>query len=157
MSIDIERLKVDREYWEEVCTHADYDTYCTLAKGFGPGDRCNHCIPRPKAPEAEWVDGLPGVGVECELLRGKEWVPVEITGKGKRVTVFRRLCNAGLEEMTEADASEFRPLRTPEQRQRDELNKLVRKAYLDGACDHVGGLSAVTDAILSRYNLEPKP
>lgn len=48
-------------------------------------------------------------------------------------------------------------LKSQQERQSEELEKLVRDAYLDGASAHVGGLNAVVSAILSKYNLEPKP
>jgi hypothetical protein len=91
-------------------------------------------------------EGLPPVGAECELLRGKEWVPVEITGKGKRVTVFRRLCNHGLEEITEADATEFRPIRSEEDR-------LVEQALKDISAepDEYGADSVVYRMIKAGY------
>jgi|SRR5690554_3706559 len=130
--------------WETVGADADgwiewsgeecplpYDSWCdaeTIAMNYqrvlaktlqwGKVTRYRPILSEPSETEAtEWDgEGVPPVGCECELLRGKEWVPVEITGKGKRVTVFRRLCNHGLEEITEADATEFRPIRTAAQR-----------------------------------------
>jgi len=161
MDIDIERLKVDKSLWPEGAMWAVISK-SKKVRFYGNVDESieDSCIPRPpkKAQEAEWDgSGLPPVGVECELLRGKEWVPVEITGKGKRVTVFRRLCNAGLEEITEADATEFRTIRTKQQRQREEL-----KAFLSESVCSSNGMNKhqimgdLTDAILSKYNLTEK-
>lgn len=88
----------------------------------------------------EWDgEGPPPVGCECELLRGKKWVPVEITGKGKLVTVFRRLCNSGFEEITEADASEFRPIRTKAERDREELESTLLR-WKDSTVEVIAGI-----------------
>lgn len=102
---------------------AFYDTECWVSIDYSEvAHDIKNYIPRPAKPAApEWNgEGLPPVGCECELKRGDEWVPVKITGKGERVTVFRKL-ESFMEYITEAEAHEFRSLRTAEQRQREEL------------------------------------
>lgn len=96
MEIDIKRLAVDREYWDECGAPEDAEFYApaesNLVPAFyridkesgvkychlGRGDRwdesaagrdLSRAIPRPpkKAQEAEWNgEGLPPVGCECE-------------------------------------------------------------------------------------------
>lgn len=111
----------------------------------------------------EWNgEGYPPVGCECELLRDRlshpEWVPVKITGRGERVTVFRRLSRAGIEEITEANPDEFRPLRTKEQLERDELAEVIAEAATLKAAVvlDTGQYDVLADAILAKYTLTEK-
>lgn len=53
---------------------------------------------------------------------------------------------------------DIRPIPTQQDIEREELSKLVREAYLKGASDHVGGLTAIVDALqAANYRKDPKP
>lgn len=146
--IDIERLKVDKSLWP---SHASY--YCTEDRIFknkfaGP---CKFCIPRPTRQEWDG-EGLPPVGVECEVddpVLGN-WNKCIVKWIGREVVVVDR--PEGGELCVLKRAENFRPLKSQQKRQREELagfisNELGESKYL--------GLG-IADAILSRYNLEPK-
>ena len=171
MSVDIERLKVDADYWDEVAPMTGAKYYCPRHRYF----LVSHCgcfgsIPRPTSPE--WVDGLPPVGCECEMKHGgtANYVDVLIIGyydtpwgdNGKAVVVK---CPSLFPDESDyvspinIDSSlHFRPIQTPEQRQLDELQDLceVALAEHDKNMVHECSFDAFIDAILSKYNLTEK-
>lgn len=89
MTIDTKRLATDYEYWiaqaPEGATHYNTEAACpwlkcspaayfidhyngwmTYLREDAALEHIENAIPRPKPQEAEWVDGLPPVGCECE-------------------------------------------------------------------------------------------
>ena len=170
MDIDIERLKVDREYWSIASvlgsTYYDKETglFCDemgyytkhgfkLWSGINPKTyKPGRFIPRPaKAPEVEWDgSGLPPAGCECEVRGDSDnWYKCKIIGHhGSRAVFF---CDHWTpdSDYNASPASEFRPIRTKEQRQRDDLIAII---------PHPGFSTKeeIAEAILSNYNLEPK-
>src|SRR5690554_4288107 len=94
MSIDIERLKTDRAYWDEVapegaeywCPHFAHNKK-TL--GFTDGNPCDNCMPRPtRMDTTQWrglQDGLPPVGALAKCDRYGD--PVKVLFVGKKMAV----------------------------------------------------------------------
>lgn len=148
--INIERLKVYADYWDKVRDRLEPWQQSQVNTILG--------IPRPpkKAQEVEWVDGLPPVGCECEYRLGLSvnWFPCRIKAIAKNQgAIIECDCEFG-EQYVSLHGSqpvEFRPLRTPEQRLRDELASLCDEYIKSDDYGH-----NLADAILSKYNLEPK-
>jgi hypothetical protein len=181
MDIDLYRLKWDADYWDEVTpTGSEYycpsnDTYymfCPLTgmkwRQYAPG--CHswedknpvypvppNSIPRPpkKAQEGEW-DGedFPPVGTVCEVLHlGETWEPCHIVAHVRSIDGPKAVWQLiGYNEWSGGRKKCFRPLRTQAERLRDELADLC-----DGYIKRDDYGHNLADAILSRYNLEPKP
>lgn len=168
--IDLKRLAVDREYWDslapEGATH-----YCPARKDWlncyaVSVDYC--CIHRPpkKAHDGEWQDGLPPVGVE------REFIHPGITSEGWQIGTIKAYFDdrvaiksnpsiwpaCGYAVILIDEELKFRSLKPKHERQREEL-----KAFLSESVCSSNGMNKrqimgdLTDAILSKYNLEPKP
>jgi len=190
--IDLKRLAVDREYWDEVTpTGSEYyspsnDTYymfCQLT-----GMKWRQCAPgcyswedknpvyqvppnsihRPpkKAHDGEWHDGLPPVGVECEFIHPG------ITSEGWQIGTIKAYFDdrvaiksnpsiwpaCGYAVILIDEELKFRSLKPKHERQRAELAELVLSGMKD--CEYYPyetDVNSIADAILSKYNLEPKP
>jgi len=169
--IDLKRLAVDREYWDslapEGATH-----YCPARKDWlncyaVSVDYC--CIHRPpkKAQEVEWDgDGLPPVGVECEFIHPG------ITSEGWQIGTIKAYFDdrvaiksnpsiwpaCGYAVILIDEELKFRSLKPKHERQRAELAELVLSGMKD--CEYYPyetDVNSIADAILSKYNLEPKP
>ena len=137
MDIDIERLKVDPVYWDEVaaknCKFALVRSGRVIA--WAPdghqGTWAGEIIRRPTTPEPkEWDgEGLPPVGCEVEMSLGFHCgIQAKITYMGDGVFCYRNLRNGG--EYTGAVSdSTFRPLRTQAEREREELADLCRAKF----------------------------
>jgi hypothetical protein len=183
-NIDLKRLAVDREYWPKEAEaffympkgvfkpffaksakHSDFSVEGMSGGWIGEKldgesyhvfSECWEMIPRPtkKAQEVEWVGGLPPVGAVCEVKGAVEnWAKCKIVGHHNGKAVF--FCDHWVSESDydALPASEFRPIRTKkQQRQREELAALCDD-YIKR--DYYG--HNLADAILSKYNLEPKP
>jgi hypothetical protein len=142
MSFDIERLKVDESLWPEGANYfLPGGIFASECLQVGRKD----AIPRPTKPE--WVDGLPPVGEECEITTEYGWLPCTIVAHGEDYAVAHIHPN---ENNLKVDWSRhgFRPIQTPEQRQREELLSIIEDL---GYSSH-----GVADAILSKYNLTEK-
>jgi hypothetical protein len=151
MTIDVDRLAVDAEYWNEVApdgaTHFMYSekfvkwvdgvewafhasssrkwkqSFCgwSLQQYFDCGD---YIMPKPTKPAAqEWDgEGLPPVGCECEVKGAVEnWCKCKIVAHHKSRAVF--FCDhwAHESDYDALPASNFRPIRSQEQREREEI------------------------------------
>ena len=140
----IERLKVDRKYWNEVApegaTHYQpqqqmfykrngKDSWRVYSNRWWKSPATSDSALWVKRPE-QWIDGLPPVGVECEYLTA----PRE--GQGNFAPVWENcvvkyasengafLLDKNRDEIfmdsTDYDIR-FRPIRTPEQRERQSV------------------------------------
>ena len=174
MGINTERLKTDAAYWRECGAPEDAQWF-----GFSIGhfykqesgrwfysggriantwQRCSmgaplddNLIPRPQAPRPEWVDGLPGVGVECEVrMNGDQWAEARVIGHDGEGGIPAAVCRVS-DSYYAFSRKCIRPIPTPEQRQRGELECLIESAYA------INGVKGVADAMESSYSLEPKP
>lgn len=162
-------IKVTRKYWDDMA-----ETYGSdVAQGMlgdrpcqSPCGHCNECPPSKRPIKQEWEGGLPPVGVECEFIHPG------ITSEGWQVGTIKAYFDdrvaiksnpsiwpaCGYAVILIDDELKFRPLKSKQERQRDEL-----KAFLsDTVCSSNGMnkrqiMEDLTDAILSKYNLEPKP
>ena len=128
MNIDTKRLAADAAYWDELAI-PEKAKWAAIKNGslvgwawYSMGDESVlgiEMIPRPQAPETEWVDGLPPAGSQCECyhtdLGGKkQWIGCDVVGPyGDYV-----ICAPNGGGFYGFDAHELRPIRTPEQRQR---------------------------------------
>lgn len=145
--MNIERLKTDAAYWDENLDRHPLE----IPYGWGT----DRCIPRPaKEIETEWDGkGLPPIGCECEVKNTRgEWRECLIVGYNKACTVF--YCDSWTvgSDYDAFPASEFRPIRTKEQRFRDEL-----VVEIWGSSGVPKGMAAnIVDAILAKYNLTEK-
>lgn len=172
MSIDIERLKNDREYWDSVApegaTHyAKSGNWWKLGENGWSLFKSGRWVEIPSFPllaierppeklqAVEWDGtGLPPVGCECEVKAwAASWFTCAVLAHDGESVVCRMgddYPNSAYDGFTDA---EFRPIRTKEQRERDDLIEVIRgtKVMVKGS-----GESAISDAILSHYNLEPK-
>lgn len=186
--IDIERLKVDADYWD-VLAPPTATHYCKggnekrgfweiwtegVVSYFVAGEwqyykkqgYCAHWdrIPRPpkKAQEGEWDgEGLPPVGTVCKGY------PDERSGFERCLVVWHdpepeiddhptlALFEDGGKYCEPLWCTEFRPLKSKHERQREELMVLVSEEW------QRGGFTKVTDAVIKfyeeNYNSEPKP
>ena len=158
--IDIERLKWDADYWDEVGAAEGTTHYCPVAELFYddnyPIAPC--CIPRPT--KQEWEGGLPTVDCECEFIhpgiRSHGWQ----TGVIKAYFDDRVVIQSnpliwepnGIAVILIDSELKFRPLKSKAERQWEEL-----AALCDGYIKRDDYGHNLADAILSRYNLEPKP
>lgn len=167
MSIDIERLKVDESLWPEGATHYSFwvEEFFKLENGEFWVDNngiewVQAFIPRPTSPE--WVNGLPPVGCECEINPHGEWFKATVHGYGKNkflaeISPFQKDSDGDVingEHAYWTESTKFRPIRTPEEKQREELAGLVYSA-LDKNI-YMEDCEAVIEAILSKYNLTEK-
>lgn len=150
MDIDIERLKTDTAYWDECgapedATHyesGEQDPEC-WAKIVG--DRIMHWspveewhvwnpkgmdgkfIPRPAAPE--WYGkGLPPAGCDCEYDPSvNSWTPAKCIAIGHDRHEPHAVIQTTNRLHLVDDVARLRPLRTKEQRERDELVRAATK------------------------------
>ena len=140
MSIDIERLATDRAYWDSVApegAEAFIDGVFTKwdrgrelrfnrpiwRESPAPGSvkkylasRLFEVVLRPTARE-EWIDGLPPVGTECEANDvGHGWISATVIAHDEDEGVAVCKTDYGYDGY-----GELRPLRTPEQRERQSV------------------------------------
>ena len=129
----IERLKVDRKYWNEVApegaTHYQpqqqmfykrngKDNWRVYSNRWWKSPATSDSALWVKRPD-QWIDGLPPVGVECECLFNDGWVKVLVLSVNGDEAWVRR--PRGSHIVSEGLGNEFRPLRTPEQRERQSV------------------------------------
>lgn len=185
--IDVERLKWDADYWDEVApeeattydptkvfgypsfmknTDHEWKYFSRVHQEWIPhtGGERDQFIPRPT--KQEWEGGLPTVDCKCQFIhpgiKSHGWQ----TGVIKAYFDDRVVIQSnpliwepnGIAVILIDSELKFRPLKSKQERQREELAELVRAAYLEGASDHAGGLSAVVDALIADgWKKEPKP
>lgn len=96
----------------------------------------------------EWNgEGLPPVGCECEVMMGSYWYRCDVLGRDAHTALVRP---KGLHDCwTINSGSDFRPIRTKEQREREELRNLINEHYNETA-------KKIADAILEKYTLTEK-
>jgi|SRR5690554_1002970 len=149
--IDIERLKVDADYWDEVA-HGSVTHYCPEAGLFYADSYpiSPSCIPRPTKRDRE--GGLPPVGSYSRISRKNDVRPSDLVVK--IVCYTRQLVivanDVGTEYALSKDQVSFGPEMSEAEMQRGELISIIEGAGWMREED-------TADAILSRYNLEPKP
>lgn len=140
MNIDIERLKHDREYWDEVApegaTHYGPESATHCAAWFKGLDDCTqHCmalIPgfnndlwhncltgrddRFPRPSPAWNgDGLPPVGCSCLMDNARRgWAQVEIVSEKNGYLLG--WCEAETQVYFSNDPQDFRPLKSEKDR-----------------------------------------
>lgn len=169
MTIDIERLKVDREYWDSVAPEgatAYDDQYVAPWRKSDEGCEFyfsealknwvstirKDCarIPRPEPRQVEWDgEGLPPVGCECEVYPYFEKCRICCEYDGG--VIVHNLHDDGFFHAKNDGKYRFR---TKEQRERDELAGLIHRSHIHPVTPcHAG---KIADAILAHYNLEPK-
>ena len=115
---------------------------------------------RPTKPDehndsTEWVDGFPPVGERCEvsvLKQPHKEVEIQAYRNGK-VWMFGATIGHIVECLS---VCAFRPIKTPEQRMREELSELVAESSLNILGDNGEATRSIADAILSKYNLTEK-
>lgn len=103
--------------------------------------RDNECVTREQYEAAlasskpEWGgEGLPPVGCECEYkdTNTGEWVPVEIKYSSRQIVVFSgrirfRESSVEISKDVVIDNPQFRPLRSEEDKRRDDAVKALRE------------------------------
>lgn len=172
MSIDIERLKVDADYWSLCGAPEDATHYSPKEVGFDPcwmkfdgqwrakytgstsgnwgfddpDDDPRRYIPRPI--KQEWDGGLPPVGTVCE--KSPHWHKCEIIAEHDGGLVIYDMHTLSYYKV--GKGMNFRPLKSPHERQREELSALCDDYIKRDDYGH-----SLAGAILSHYNLEPKP
>lgn len=160
MSIDIDRVKAVLE--AVITEFGNWDRGAGELKGDQPSALCLVIMlineidgAESPAPQPEWDGGgaaPAGWRGEANNGRDSDYFKVEVVGHhyktGKEIL---KTDHSSMHMLTEKpDCWRLRPIRTPEQRQRDELKGII-------ADFERRGHDCVTDAILSRYTLEPKP
>ncbi|EMH4164022.1 hypothetical protein RJ498_003325 [Pluralibacter gergoviae] len=88
-------------------------------------------------------EGLPPVGCECEIKRVADWMPVTIQYVSCSFTVFKTL--GGTEDCYQTHSLQFRPLRSDEERKRDEIIHGLRDSL--GHASGMFNLMIIYDAI----------
>lgn len=161
-NIDIDRLAVDREYWDEVSAKQSEFALIrdkkVIAWSFDEPDFWGReVIPRPT--KQEWDGGLPGSGTICEYQLkhdepNDEWSKCVIEFVGDHHVVAKCWPDETMPELEQCFKKrevKFRPIKSKKERQREELSALCDD-YIKR--DDYG--YNLADAILSRYNLEKK-
>lgn len=76
-----------------------------------------------------WVEGLPPVGVVCEMHYCGEWEKTEILCIGVKHVFIRQIAVTGeaFECSLNLSACQFRPIRTPEQIAADEREAAIKE------------------------------
>ena len=170
MSIDTKRLAKDRAYWDEVApegaTHIHaysggffqwvkanlsgannyywHNRFSEWEEKEGP--RYGSLIACPKEPE-KWNDGLPPVGVECEVDDVDQgWISAIVIGYDDTEGVV--VCKTPYGYDGYDGYSNFRPLRMPEQCECDE----VVEAALSMDCRPSDGMLSRTDFCRALYD-----
>ena len=142
MNINTKRLATDAAYWDELAI-PEKAKWAAIKNGslvgwalYSMGDESVlgiEMIPRPKAQDAEWVDGVPPVGAVCEVIDPKngEWSRIRVTAHGEKAILakWERLDDT---EFALNKRCLFRTLRTAKQRQRDELAELISNEIREG-------------------------
>lgn len=151
MDIDLKRLATDAAYWDEVAPEGA-SHWCTLHKKwiYNPDWRDDCCIPRPTKPAApEWDGkGYPPVGCICECLFNDEWSKVAVLAHHGDESWVKRPRKTHI--VSKGMGNEFRPIRTKEQRLRDELASICRSMI--GETD----MRKVADAIIAAGYRKPE-
>ena len=86
-------------------------------------------------------------GAKCEVQMGSFWYPGTVIASTTEAAWFKSDHDGDF--WTIMNGLSIRPLRTKEQRERDELADLIKNS---GAC----WSKDIAEVILSKYNLEPK-
>lgn len=147
---------VEFDYWEDAKEWRRAGTQYALERYMEESDEWV-IIPRPTTQSQEWDgEGLPPEGVRVEVSYtpdDERWWPAGqvIAYHGDWVVFEREGKNRPL--IRPYDCVRFRPTRTPEQRQRDELIKIIKEADEMAYSFRPDDLA---DAILSKYNLTEK-
>jgi len=139
---DTERLATDRAYWDSVApegaTHYQpqqqmfykrngKDNWRVYSNRWWKSPATSDSALWVKRPK-QWIDGLPPVGVECECLFNDGWVKVLVLSvNGDEAWVKRP---RGSHIVSEGLGNEFRPIRTPGQRERDDVVDFTAREYL---------------------------
>ena len=134
MNIDTKRLAKDRAYWAEVAPEWEEKE----------GSRYGSLIACPDAPQ-EWNDSLPPVGAECEAYDVDQgWISAIVIWRddAEGVVVCKTLYGYD-------GYSNFRPIRTPEQRERDEVISAAIEAVV-GAPEKANAFETLYDAGMLR-------
>lgn len=181
-NIDVQRLAVDREYWDSVASEQAEFALARDKKVIAWSVGYPHCwsrevIPRPpkKAQEVEWDgEGLPPAGCECEMTHGgmTGYSKVLVIGyysttwaaAGRAVAVkCPDLFGAKGDHVSAVNIDEtliFRPIKTKQQRLRDELALCLQNSIeaITGNkfCDEDAELLA-DNLMLKGWTKEPKP
>jgi hypothetical protein len=184
MTIDLKRLAVDLDYWDEVApdgaTHFMYsEKFVKWVDGVewafyassGREWKKTHCnwmlkqylnnatfvLGKPsKVAAPEWDGtGLPPVGCECEVKGAVEnWCKCEIVAHHKGRAVF--FCDhwAHESDYDALPASHFRPIRSQAERERKELATFLEDCHLEMGSYWCPEKEA--DYILSSYDVAKK-
>ena len=105
-------------------------------------------VERPSSPPAYTGEGLPAVGVVCEIKHESwphSWAEAKIKYASSEYIITEDLSG---EQHWHTSSVRFRPLKTPEQKAAEEREAAVREMlalYIHGA-KHDGGLYAIYDA-----------
>lgn len=166
--INIERLAVDEDYWDEVAPgeatgcalFIDGETWFRYDEEgipqlwsmiFSEWRSCIGALPEKmiwRPTKQEWEGGFPPVGLECECWTGEEWLLGQSVGP--YLDGWLCMLTNNIERPFIGSEGDFRPLKSQSERQRDELVDLL--------IEHRSStLGDTADVILSRYTLEPKP
>lgn len=115
-------MKKDGDYWHAWVSSGNWNRYAADIH-----EVQSDFIPRPQTQEAEWKDGLPKTNTDCEMS--------DDNGVFCEVRIVSRVdgyaigwCADREQVYFSKDPGDFRPIRTPEQRQRDELIKIIKEA-----------------------------
>lgn len=121
MNIDIELLKTDPDYWDEVGGKGA-DAYCAKINRqhfHNDKDFCSDCIPRPTKKQWDGT-GLPPVGVKCEgkhSMTTNGWFECVVNAyKDDKVWFTEYLDSSVREFVYPVSVIEFRPIKSPRER-----------------------------------------
>jgi hypothetical protein len=184
MKIDVERLKVDAKYWDEVAPDIWATDFCIDDKFFfspigywslatrqwrsfnNPAtyelvkSQSFRTIPRPAKQSQEWENGLPPVGCECQAraFEDGKWEAVKVLAYPKdecqTYIVVQSLDGQDWWWRVIGEGFEARPLRTKEQREREELQEIIGRALMGEVQD--SALPAAADAVLAWLKERPQ-
>lgn len=147
--MDIERLKVDREYWDEVAP--EWARYYLRSGAFLSDDMgISHAIPRPEPRQVEWGgEGWPPVDCKLEYNTAfGNWVPAKCIAIGHDRHEKHAVIQTTNRLYLEDKADKMRPIRTKEQREREELKEII-SGERDNCFPHQPSSKRLADAIIA--------
>ena len=151
MSMYLDRLRADGSMWED-----GFKYYCPAMGEFHNDDPDDCCVIRPSINESinesirvEWNGaGLAPIGCVCEINPFGYWFEVKILAYAKKLFVYE-ICEGQVDKDGDEisgehshwiDKTKFRPVKTPEEKDLEELVAMVSQRGSFSDADIAGSI-----------------